>query len=60
MKYIQDDDDDDVHECNGKLVAQWGIAGIVDIASFLFPFFRTPFSFWVPLVAPLRSDPRDL
>ena len=39
MKYIQDDDDDDVHECNGKLVAQWGIAGIVDIGSFLFQSF---------------------
>ena len=39
MKYIQGDDDDDVHECNGKLVAQWGIAGIVDIGSFLFQSF---------------------
>ena len=38
MKYIQGDDDD-VHECNGKLVAQWGIAGIVDIGSFLFQSF---------------------
>ena len=39
------DCDGDVNECNGKSVAQWGIAGIVDIASFLFFSFGSKFPF---------------